>query len=529
MAGEKTTNTNNQALDLAPVMSQLNIIRGETVLSSMPIHNLSKKGKLDIQITQKRQGRKIYLKWEVSYSDRYGQPRALAYKLDTLIINRRIEQTARPLPELIALGSLREIAEELGHGGNTAHIKNALRQNAAAFISANIKYLGTDGGERTLDASFSRYGVIFTGERLPDGRKADGVYITLNPPYRDVLNNAPWRPLNYDYLKELPPGPQRLYEIVSFRIFAALKYGHDAARLNYSDYCVFSAQTRYFEYEQVKKQMYKIHVPHKRSGYIKEVTFSETRDGDGKADWVMVYTPGPAARAEYEQFTRKRDVTDGVDGVDDELLAKLVARDIAEGEARRLLQKCAPAQPVADQIEWVDHLIATSPAGKFPSPAGFLFTFIERNLPVPHTFETTSVRRARAERELEMVERERAQSAEEAAGLADAAREAAEGYEAMRREAEERETLRKQKRDYEPFLQKEVGRYYHSVLSRDERARINESCTAEMDEAMPQIKGWTKDAREKVLWSFIERRLREEAPLPTFEEYVESHWREDGE
>ena len=37
---------------------------------------------------------------EVSYSDRYGQARQLAYKLDTIIINHHIEEQGRPLPKI---------------------------------------------------------------------------------------------------------------------------------------------------------------------------------------------------------------------------------------------------------------------------------------------------------------------------------------------------------------------------------------------------------------------------------------------
>jgi hypothetical protein len=88
-----------------------------------------------------------------------------------------------------------------------------------------------------------------------------------------VLNNAPVRPLNYDYLRQLPPAPQRFYEIVSRRIFAALKYQHAEAKLLYSEYCTYSAQQRYFNYDQFKKQMYKIHRPHLTSGYLKTVRY----------------------------------------------------------------------------------------------------------------------------------------------------------------------------------------------------------------------------------------------------------------
>ena len=59
--------TVSQTLVLAP----LTIIRTETVLSRLPIHNLAKKGRVNIQITQKDAGGDITLRWEVSYNDRY--------------------------------------------------------------------------------------------------------------------------------------------------------------------------------------------------------------------------------------------------------------------------------------------------------------------------------------------------------------------------------------------------------------------------------------------------------------------------
>src|SRR5437773_1829495 len=79
----------------------LNIIRTETVLSRLPVHNLAKKGKVDIRIVRRSEGGDLHLKWEVSHSDRYGQPRQLAYKLDTLIVNRRLDEEERPLPTVI--------------------------------------------------------------------------------------------------------------------------------------------------------------------------------------------------------------------------------------------------------------------------------------------------------------------------------------------------------------------------------------------------------------------------------------------
>src|SRR5579864_8923896 len=104
----------------------LDIIRTETVLSKLPVHNLAKKGRVDIRILRTTSTGEVELKWEVSYNERYGQARQLAYKLDTIVINQRIEEVGRPLPHRICLGSLNQIAQELGlaadHGTTSQHL-----------------------------------------------------------------------------------------------------------------------------------------------------------------------------------------------------------------------------------------------------------------------------------------------------------------------------------------------------------------------------------------------------------------------
>jgi hypothetical protein len=285
--------------DLAP----LTILRTETVLSKLPIHNLAKRGSVNIHIAQTNDEGKLDLYWRVSPHPVFGEPRQLAYKLDTIVINRRIDDLGRPLPDLIYLGTLREIARELNLGNDTPAVKRALRQNAHTVIAVQFTYTDTQGVEHEVAFESTRYGVVFTGERLPDGRKADAVYIILNPPYRHVLNHAPTRPLDYNYLKALPPAAQRCYEIISYKIFTALKYRHPYAKLLYSDYCTFSAQQRYADYTHVKKQMYKVHHPHLTSGYLRKVSYEATTDRDDQPDWVMRYVPGPKALAAYQAAT----------------------------------------------------------------------------------------------------------------------------------------------------------------------------------------------------------------------------------
>jgi hypothetical protein len=288
-----------------PLDNSIEAIRVETALSRFPVHALSY-GEVKINL----QNMGTATKWEVNYNSGFGQPGQLAYKIDTLIVNRRIEESERPIPKLIRLGSLREISAELStsnkSGTSQNLIKKSLQQNASAFITAKISYRTKEGVDRSIEFGDTRYAVIFTGEKLPDGRNADGVYIVLHDFYREILNFAQTRPLDYAYMKTLPPMAQRFYEIVSYVIYAALRHKNPSCKMRYSEFCKLSTAQRYYTFDQVKKQMYKVHQPHVASGYIQpKITYQAFTDEENQADWWMFYIPGVNAGKQYEEFVEQ--------------------------------------------------------------------------------------------------------------------------------------------------------------------------------------------------------------------------------
>jgi hypothetical protein len=286
-------------------MSTLTILRTDTVFAKLPIHTLTKSAPIAICINQSNPQGVQELHWSVSPSAAYGAPQLLAYKLDTLVINRHLDALKRPLPSLICLGSLRQIYQDLGQSRDksTGHLKRAFHQNAGVYITAKLQYRDREGKPRRLEAGFHRYGVIFTGESLPDGHTADAVYISLHEAYRQVLNAAPTRPVDYDYLRGLKPLAQRFYELLSFKMYAALKYQQPRVTMCYSELCQFAPQHRHTDGSQMSKQMYRVHQPHLRSGYLADVTTQSVLDEQGSPDWLLQYTPGPKAWAEYRVFT----------------------------------------------------------------------------------------------------------------------------------------------------------------------------------------------------------------------------------
>lgn len=331
-----------------------NTIRIETALSRFPVHKLAKRGNIDIEISERNSAGELRTKWEVTYNNKLGQPGPLAYKVDTLIVNRRIDDERPSIPKIIKLGSLSEVCRELGipaSGKNTNHVKRALMQNASAFINAKITFKATDGAERTVEAGFSRYSVILTGERLPDGRRANAVYLILNDVYMKVLNEAQTRPLDYDYLRDLTPAAQRFYELIGFQIYAVLKHERPRARLLYSDFCTRAPQTRYPDYEHVKKQMYKVHLPHLKSGYLASVEFQEQRGEGGELDWLMLYTPGQRAEAEFREANRK---------------LRTIQRPRAAKATKPTNEMPAPPQPPAKSEPGQQHDASAAPAQAAP-------------------------------------------------------------------------------------------------------------------------------------------------------------------
>jgi len=405
---------------------QPNRIRVETALSRFPIHCLSRKGEVTIDLQRLNDSGVADFKWEVTYNSKHGQPGPLAYKVDTLVVNRILDQLGSPLPELVRIGSLSEVCRFLGTqdtGPNISNLRSAFLQNASTFINAKIRYKTRNGREKWAEMGYTRYSVVFTGEVLPNGTQADAVYIVLNPPYRDLLNHVEMRPLDYDYLRKLPPGPQRFYELLSFQIYGAIAGARPRAKIFYSDYCKYAPQVRYSDFDHVKKQMFKLHVPHRESGYIVKIDYQETIDQEGNADWEMFYTPGPKAFVEYQTFTNRQQTpltataiaanptkaaqeipvqqTLGLTSCHSTFTSELTRRGITEAKANNLLANIRPGQEVVDQLEYVDTLIARDRRRKIDNPPGLYVYYLRDNIAPPADF--LSSRKAKLQKQAQQV------------------------------------------------------------------------------------------------------------------------------
>jgi hypothetical protein len=87
-------------------------------------------------------------------------------------------------------------------------------------------------------------------------------------------------------------------------MYAALK-NRTSAKMLYSEFCLYAPQTRYTDWDHVKKQMYKLHRLHLAAQYIEKIQFEKIMGEGGQPDWLMIYVPGARAKGQHVAFERK--------------------------------------------------------------------------------------------------------------------------------------------------------------------------------------------------------------------------------
>ena len=503
-------------LDQLSAFSPLTITRAETALSKYPVHNLSKTDSIEIHIHRKGEAGDADIQWAVSPSREYGEPRQLAYKLDTLIVNRRIDDAGRPIPRIIRLGSLRDLCYDLDMspgGDNFAGLRLALLQNASAFITAKLTYRGADGATKKFEAGFTRYSVVFTGDEMPNGYRADAVHIFLNEHYWKLLNKAQFRPLDYDYQKSLKPAAHRFYELVSFPVYGCLSRSQAEAKLLYSDYCLRAPQERYFDRARVQKQMYKIHKPHLDSEYIADIRYAKTLDADGAPDWEIHYIPGRRAKAHFAFF--RTNVAENSSSIgltacevapapvvsikSNQIKAKRVTkpssiaaaalqdRGVAPATAAELSQGREDDPTLIDSLEWGDYLIGQARPGTFRNPAGFYIYLVREAIKPPRDFETT---RQRAARQAEQAE-----------------------------EQERRLERFRLDRAYEQYVDSETAKYVADKITESELANLQ----AQKKQVLrSQFNNMTSDQLDHLARQAALTEIRRIAPIKNFDEFCQT-------
>lgn len=406
---------------------ELNIpqtLRSEFHFLKFPFFNLctrqSKINEIEVLEEEKTEEGKIEIWWRVSRNVNTDFPSSFARRLHKKVIEKSINSMDKPIYPLVKLGSLRQICTKMNiveSGENLKEIKKALRDIKAATIDVKgtFRKKEKNGIKKFFEGIFSLYDMVFfTGETLPDGTKADAVYVLLNDMYVQNFNNNFVVPLDYKYLQSINGDiASRMYEVFSVWFYPALENGKQYIQKKYSEICSYFPLTRQNVKWKARGQLKSAHQQHIANSLL--ASEPEWIDINEKDDWLIRYYIGTRARDWYKQNKRLENIdestrlienpkTTGVEenklavtqieeittdgstlqnkddqSQDKQLLSRLISLDISAKKAVSLISSYS-----SDIIElWIDAVSTIKP----DNPPGFLIQALEEGWALPKKFK----------------------------------------------------------------------------------------------------------------------------------------------
>jgi len=352
---EKNKNTDT-------VISPSNVLRSEFNFLKYPFFDISSKSKkkdqIEIKIYEKTDKGIIEILWKVSRHINSDIPSSFARRIHKKIVEEILNNIKKPVPRLIRVGSLRQICTKMGiaiSGKNTS------------------------------------------GEKLPDGKEAETVYILLSDYYVQNFNNNFVVPLDYNYYQSIKGDlASRMYEILSLSFYPALERKELYIQKNYSELCDYFPFTRQDKKWKAKKQLRSAHNQHLSSGFLK--SDPEWQNIGKKDDWLIRYYIGPKAENWYHSMKngkrpldiieQSEDIKRIEDRTNETLLNKLLSLKIPQKKAEYLIKNY-------DNIEnWLDALNLIKPKNN----AGFLVKALEEKWELPEELRKKKAGKDRKEK-----------------------------------------------------------------------------------------------------------------------------------
>lgn len=375
------------------------ILRTEFNFLKYPFFDLSKTSKREkIEIKEHIESSEgsAELVWKVTKNIEFGFPSAFDKKLHRAV-EQIVDKMPKPITNPIKLGSLRSLCGLMKinpSGVNTNEVKKSLQRIVATTIqSQGVFYLKKE--KRTINDTFHLYDrVLLTGDELPDGKKADAVYLLLSSWYLQNINANYVVPLDWDYYQKLQGNiATRMYEFIGLFIYAALENNQNFVQTRYSRICDYFPLTRQTEKWKAQKQLGSAHNELIKDKYFANV---EWFDCTGKNDWLLKYHIGERAIAEWKrnkQYYRyeisetkqPEPLPEDTKGQSQTLADELVKRNITSTVAEKLC-KDYPEDRIKIWIEALDYLVEIKSPLIKKNPAGYLIKAIEGNWALPPNF-----------------------------------------------------------------------------------------------------------------------------------------------
>ena len=323
-------------------------------------------------------------------------------------LHRAIEQiinaNPKPITNPLKIGSLRYVTRLMGIHADSGKNYNDIVKTFKNIVKTSIEAEGSfklkeSKTKRHISDTFHLYDrVVFKGEKLPDGKSADCVYLMLGSWYLQNINNNYVVPLDWHFYNRLSGTiTTRMYEVLSLYFFTALERGYKYHDLKYSYICAYFPLVPQKPKWKARKQLKQSHSILASEEYVEKVEWLDTQDGD---DWLIRYWIGKKARDEYQNNkseyrhsiplpARRRKLKASKTPSESKeskpeklshLIEKLASRGLSHKIAEKLTESYSESL-VAHKIDIFDWLVETK--SKLQNPAGFLRKSIEDNFADP--------------------------------------------------------------------------------------------------------------------------------------------------
>ena len=332
--------------------------------------------------------------------------------------------------------------------------------------------------------------VVLVGEELHDGTRSEFYQVHLSQWQLSNLNQGYFLPLDFTaYVK--------LRRDIAKALFGHLSVWFYASRCQpvekrYNDLCQLLHIRAYPHISKARAVLEPSLNELAEIGYLSSWELTRLSKG---GEFKLMLTPGkrllsmpnfasvvnPEARAALEANLPP-------------WLPELTKRGVAERKARQLALDIPEAQPVMDQIEYADFLVAQDRRGRgrIVNPAGFYVWAVEQNLTVPAEFETAG---RRSRREIR-----------------------------ARAGADEASRMSALKIDYDDFCQEQVRRNLERTYTGEKlEAAIREQLKILKREQHEWFARVPESTRREVALCRLRTVVREQLSLPSLEQWAKSN------
>lgn len=280
-------------------------IRSEVNFLIYPIFRLERRredGIIEVKMIVERDNQKLELFWGVYPHPYFGIPGPFDKKVFDAI-QEIIEELPRPIENPIPIGSFYSLCKRMGIeacGKSYAMIEDSLKRLTGIMIDSKETFYDKSK-KRWIEEMFHLFDkVVFAGEELPDGTKADTNYVYLSSNYLNNINNGYVKPIDYKFYRELNSNiARRLYEILGVKFYPIFQRNVDIKfiRYLYDTLCELVPMKKQKYLSLIRQQLEDAVTELKDKGFIEKCEIKEEKD-----KFYIYFYPGPRAKEEFTRF-----------------------------------------------------------------------------------------------------------------------------------------------------------------------------------------------------------------------------------